>query len=678
MIAMKLVVAEKPIAAKRIASILGKPKSKYSGSIEFFEVNDMIIVPLKGHVVDVDFPKEFNNWQNTRLSSLVDAPIDYRPSLKGIEKALQAHANADELIIATDYDREGESIGKEAIDLVRAKNPKIKIKRAKFSALTPSEVKKAFAELTDFDFNLADAADSRREIDLIWGAVLTRYISLTARKLGKEFLSVGRVQTPALALVVDREKEIQAFKPEDYSSISIDCDKNGEKFTALYEEEKIFDKQKAERISSLRSKHADVKTAEKKKVITKPPAPFNTTEFLRSASSMGFQPNKAMSVAESLYMNGLTSYPRTDNTYYPESLNLRDILKKFEKTEEFGKMAKKILEKKRLTPTHGAKQATDHPPIHPVEPAKKSALSPYEWKIYELIVRRFFATLADDCETETVKVVLDYSGEDFVAKGKTILKNGWRDYYPYLKSEEQYLPELKEKERVKASDPLCEAKQTKPKPRYTPSALLKLMDELNLGTKSTRAEILQKLIDRGYIQGKQNFTPSSIAFAVIDALEKHSEEITKPEMTSDLEKEMDEVEKGDKKKGNVVADSRKMLHKALDKLEKNRAAIGEQLTSASSADYNVGKCPQCGGDLRIIRTKKGTRFIGCSGYRDGCRTSFPLPAKGKITPLNVACKDCALPMIRVQYMKKRPFEMCVNHKCPSKANWGKKPEEKED
>ncbi|MEM0372530.1 MAG: DNA topoisomerase I [archaeon] len=669
---MKLIVAEKPIAAKRIASILGRPKVKNVAGIEAYEVNDFIVIPLKGHIVEVDFPKEFNNWRGTELDSLVDAPVNYTPSLKGIEKALQSFASVDELIIATDYDREGESIGREAIEIIRKKNPDIKVRRAKFSAITPQEVKEAFEKLAPFNYNLADAADSRREIDLIWGAVLTRYISLTARKLGKEFLSVGRVQTPALALVVDREKEIQAFKPEDYWTISVECNKNGEKFTAFYEEEKLFDKKAAERVSSLRSDHADVKKAEKKRAIAKPPTPFNTTEFLRAASSLGFQPNKAMSIAESLYMNGLISYPRTDNTYYPDSINIRSIVKKFENTEEFGKLAKKILEKKRLTPTHGAKKATDHPPIYPVEPAKKTALSSQEWKIYELIVRRFLATLADDCETENLKVILDYSGENFVAKGKTVLKNGWREYYPYLKLEEQRLPQLVEGERVNASEPRCEAKQTKPKPRYTPSALIKLMDDLNLGTKSTRAEILQKLIDRGYIQGKQNFKPSSIAFAVIDTLEKHSEEITKPEMTAEIEKEMDDVEKGAKKKSEVVSDSRKMLHRALEKLQKNRDSIGKQLASASNADYNVGKCPQCGGDLRIIRTKKGTRFIGCSGYAGGCRMSFPLPAKGKITPLNAVCKECSLPMIRVQYAKKRPFEMCVNHKCVSKANWGKK------
>lgn len=845
---MKLIIAEKPIAAKRIASILGDPESRKISSIEVFELGDKVIIPLKGHVRDVDFPKEFNNWQKTDLSDLIDVPVKYSTSLAGIKKALHTYANADELIISTDFDREGESIGKEAIDIIREKNAKIKVKRARFSALTPKEVKTAFENLVDFDYNLADAADSRREIDLIWGAVLTRYVSLTSGKLGRNFLSVGRVQTPALALVVDREKEINAFKPEDFWALSIECEKNKEKFTAVYEDEKIFDEKKAKKVSLVKSKEALVKSIEKKKYISKPPTPFNTTEFMRAASNLGIQPKRAMSIAEKLYMEGFTSYPRTDNTYYPESLDLKEILKKFSETKEFGGLAKKLLAKKKLSPTHGKKKTTDHPPIHPVEPANRKKLQDPEWKIYELIVRRFLGTLADDSESESVKSILNYKGENFVARGRTVLYSGWREFYPYSKSEEQYLPELKEKEVLKSSDIISEKKQTKPKPRYTPAALIKLMDDMNLGTKcltgdtsvklvdkhnafdiklsslfnkskkkkkegnielafnedyncisangretlypsfsfvsrrklepeermyevifsdgvkvkatsdhpfyvfsngcfsykkaenlkkgckivsinhldkvgekaispdvmtkevlasrpikysgfvydlsvnpktpnfalsngvvvhnSTRAEIIQKLMNRGYLQGTKNFTPSSIGFAVVDTLEKYSEDITNPKMTSDLEKEMDEVEKGNISKDKVVVNSRKMLHSVLKKLEKNKESIGEKLKTASFDDYVLGKCPGCGGTLRAIRTKRGTRFVGCSGYKEGCRVSFPLPAKGMLQPLNTACKDCELPMIRIINKGKRPYEMCVNHKCKSKEGWGKKKEEK--
>ncbi len=671
---MKLIIAEKPIAAKRIASILGLSKHRKIGSIDVFELlNGDVVIPLKGHAVDVDFPKELNNWQRTELNDLIDGRIEYKPSLRGIKKALHSFAKtADELVIATDYDREGESIGKEAIEIIKEKNKNIKIKRAKFSSLVPSEVKKAFENLVDFNYNLADAADSRREIDLIWGAVLTRYVSLTSGKLGRNFLSVGRVQTPTLALVVDREKEIRAFKPENYYVLSIECEKNKDKFTAVYKEEKLFDKKKADEIKKLSSKTAEVKKIEERVLHQKPPVPFNTTEFLRAASSIGLQPKRAMSIAEKLYMEGLTSYPRTDNTHYPDELNLRDILKKFEKTKEFGELASKLLKKKKLVPTKGKKKTTDHPPIHPVELANKKKLQPAEWKVYELIVRRFFATLADEAKLKTVKATLDYKGEDFIAKGKTIIERGWKEFYPYSKQEEQFLPKLEQGEKVKASEVKEEKKQTKPKPRYTPSGLIKLMDENNLGTKATRAEILQKLIDRGYVQGKQNFTPSQIAFAVIEALEKYGEDITKPKMTADIEKEMDEVEQGKKTKQEVVNDSRKMLHSVLKKLQENREKVSQDLRQASSDDYIVGKCPSCGGDLRILRSRKTKKqFVGCSNYNKGCSNSYPLPQKAKIVPTGRVCDKCGTPIVRVIRAKMRPFEMCLDMNCPTKDAWKK-------
>ena len=672
---MRLIIAEKPIAAKRIADILGKPKTVVKNNIECHLLDGMVIVPLKGHITNVDFPDTFKDWASTDLNKLTNSGIHYDITNRAIARTLESFAvEADELLIATDYDREGESIGKEAVEIIRGKNPGVKIMRAKFSALTPEDVNEAFAHLSEFSFNLADSADARREIDLIWGAVLTRFISLASRRFGKDFLSVGRVQTPALAIIVNREKEIKAFKPEPFWAVYIICDKEGKKFQANYEEDKIFDKKKAEEIAAIKSSIARVKTIEKKQMEMKPPSPFNTTEFLRAASMLGYQPQMAMSLAERLYMNGFVSYPRTDNTVYPASLSLKATLEKFLHSPEFGDTARLILNQKKIIATKGSKKATDHPPIHPVEVADKSKMNSYEWKLYELIVRRFFATLSPPAQIETVKVSLDYEGKNFIARGKTILNNGWRDYYPYSKSEELILPQFEEKEIVKVDSIKNDQKETKPSPRYTPAALLKMLEELNLGTKSTRAEIIQKLIDRGYIQGKQNFTPSSVAFGVIDSLEQYAPDVTRPDMTSKLEKEMDQIEKGKKTKEQVVNDSRKLLTKIVNKLIKQKEQIGGTLKESLKAANVLGKCPACGENLIVIKMRKGTRFVGCSGYSKGCRTSFPLPAKGNIRPLGTLCPTCNLPEIEVQYFKRRPFKMCINHKCLSKANWGKKDE----
>jgi DNA topoisomerase-1 len=147
-------------------------------------------------------------------------------------------------------------------------------------------------------------------------------------------------------------------------------------------------------------------------------------------------------------------------------------------------------------------------------------------------------------------------------------------------------------------------------------------------------------------------------------------------MTANLESEMEEVEHGNKKKAEVVEDSRKMLLTIIAELKGAEAAVGEKIRKALWARVSVGKCPTCGKDLVIISTNRGTRFVGCSGYKDGCRTAFPLPAKGKITPLDKLCPDCNMPTIEVQYFQKRPFRMCILPTCKSKAGWGKKKEAK--
>ena len=155
--------------------------------------------------------------------------------------------------------------------------------------------------------------------------------------------------------------------------------------------------------------------------------------------------------------------------------------------------------------------------------------------------------------------------------------------------------------------------------------------------------------------------------------EEYDKQITGPEMTAALEQEMDSVENGETKRTEVVDDSRKMLHTVLNKLQTHKTKIAEKLHKALLADQVLGKCPKCGEDLIIIRMPKGTRFVGCKGYRTkGCSESFPLPARGQITNLHKDCPDCGLPMIRIHYYGRRPFDMCVNHKCPSKKDWNHK------
>lgn len=673
---MDLVIAEKNNAARRIASILGKPKEVKKGRVTCYELDDKVVVPLRGHVKNLDFPQKYSNWKGTKLQELANAPIKYNETRRSISNAIKHYAkDSDELHIATDYDREGESIGKEAIEIAQKKNKEIPIKRAKFSSLTEEDVKKAFEDLKEFDWDLAKSADARREIDLLWGAVLTRYLSLTSGRLGKSYLSVGRVQTPTLAEIVDREEERNAFKPKTYWKIWINYTKNNKKYKAFYEKSKVFDKKKAEELKKLKADKAEVKSVRRKKYRRKPPVPFDTTQFLREASKIGFSPSAALSVAESLYQEGIISYPRTDNTRYPKSLDLKKILKELKKVEGLAEHAEKILKKKKLTPTKGKKKTTDHPPIHPVKrPHKK--LNNAQWKVYKLIADRFLATLSEKSVIQTVKAKIDYADQNYKAKGKKVLKPGWEAVYRYRKTKEKPIPPLEKGEELKVSGAGSKEKKTKPRPRYSPSKLIKYMEDKGLGTKSTRPAIIKKLRRRHYISKTKGYKPSEVAFAVIKVLEKYAKEITVPNMTSKLEKEMEQVSQGEKTKEEVVKDSKKMLEEILTKLENKKEDIGDELKKALRKDKYLGKCQKCGEELVKRRNRRGKKFVGCSGYPK-CTNTYPLPQKGKVTATSKTCPECGSPVIKVVRYRGRNYEMCLDPDCKTKEDWGKKSNKKE-
>ncbi|MBI5884931.1 DNA topoisomerase I [archaeon] len=677
---VKLIISEKAIAGKRIAEILSNntEKTELVQGIPLFHFtfndDEYLLIPLKGHIVDVDFPKRLNYWQGVDVRLLAKSEIIYYPTAVALAGLLKKHAvNASEVIIATDADREGEAIGVEALRFIKEGNPKVKIKRAYFSAITPKDMHQAFSALAEVDYNFADSADARREIDLMWGASLTRFLSLVSGRLGKQFLSSGRVQTPTLEIIVSREKERLAFKQEKFFIVSAEFEKGGEKFTAEHKKGRIADRLEAEQIIALKESKGIVSRVAKKEKVLKRPVPFNTTEFLRAASAIGFSASKAMEVAESLYMSGHTSYPRTDNQCFASTIDLKEILLELRKVNEFSAFAEKLLSLNQLNPSRG-KETKDHPPIHPVAFASKDRLGGEKWRIYELICRRFLACLLDDALVEAMMAELMLGREPFIARGQRILKAGWKEAYPYSKLTEVILPDLKKGDEAKLLKLGMEEGLTQPPPHYSQGTLIALMDELNLGTKATRAEIISKLVQRQYVAGLKQMTPNKVAFAVIDCLEKHAPDLVKPSMTALLEKEMDEIAAGKKSKQEVVDESRKLLLEVLELLVKEKNAIGSALRESLKQDSVLGKCPRCGKDLLIRFGRSGKRFVGCSGY-PSCTQTFPLPQKGFITPLDKPCPQCGYPLFGLSGRRFR-LEICLNTDCPSKDEWKQKMKEK--
>ncbi len=666
---MKLVICEKNIAARRIAYILsgGKVKSTHLGQIpvySFTKNNEpWTVIGLKGHIINLDYPSGFNQWTKIPPHELIEVEPCKNVSEKGIASALKTLVkDTPSLIVATDFDREGELIGVEVVNLLRSYNPALnQIKRARYSAITPYEINTAFDNLTEVDYNLSNAGEARQNIDLVWGAVLTRFISLTSRRLGRDFLSIGRVQSPTLALLVEREKEIKIFIPKPYWVLLAQLKKD-KPIDTTHEHGVFREEQPAQELYEKIKDSKEALVKEVKKIIAHelPPAPFNTTTFIQAASYLGFSAAKAMSIAEELYMMGLTSYPRTDNTVYPPSLNINGILQKLSEAH-FSKEVKEIQTNGRDYPTRGKQQTTDHPPIHPVDaPSKK--LGADQEKIYELICRRFFATLSKDAISETTDVWFDISGEKFITSGYRLVEANWKHLYPYFKDKKKQLPELIEGEMLEIVKITIKKDSTKPPQRYTQGALIAKMEQLSLGTKSTRHEIISKLYGRKYVIGGTP-TPTSTAIAVVDALINC--DVIKPKMTAELEADMTDIAEGKKTLEETVRESRLMLTKVMEELEPEKEKIKENINNAVKAQNTIGPCPKCGKSLLVRVSKKGKRFVGCSGYPD-CKNTYSLPQQGGLTMTTKLCDACNTPVVQVKMKERRAWDLCINSDCPKK------------
>ena len=663
----KLIITEKANAARRISTILsdGKSKSSTSGGVTVisFEAggDDYDVVSLRGHIIELDYPKEYNDWGGTSPVDLVYAPQVKTVRVKSILNMIKDLASkADEIIIATDYDREGELIGMETVREAGADLEKVR--RAKFSALTKGEVENAFANLADPDKKLADAAEARQIIDLAWGAVLTRLISLSSGQVGKNFMSVGRVQSPTLKLLVDRHEEIESFVPKPFWEI---VGKFGIlAFKGSHESNPFWDKDEAEAILSVVTdyKEGTVKSFEVTQKEEYRPAPFDTTQMQVEANKIGIPPTTAMKLAEDLYTGGYISYPRTENTEYPKTLNLRSVLEKL-KDGDFKSEAEEILSQEKIIPSKGKRRTTDHPPIYPTAGATADKMKGDKWKLYELIVRRFLATVAPNAESEITKCVIDVGGENFNAEGYVLKKKGWKKYYgKYIKSNDSKLPALKVGDTVDIRSMSVVESETKPPYRYNQGSLIQEMDRLQLGTKSTRHDIIGKLYSRNYVQGNYMIpTPSGIALT--KALENHGGGITEPDMTAKLESDMLKIMDGERTLDSVVTESQDMLHDVAVKISEDSEEIGTEIKAALRSQQHIGICPSCGNNMTIKRSKNGN-FIGCDGYPE-CKRAYPVPRGALIQTVDSVCPVCGLPQLRIIRKGNPPSLQCIDPKCPS-------------
>jgi len=717
---MRLIVTEKNNSAKKISEILsgGAAKADAVYKVPFYTWSDSdgdhMAIGLKGHVMSPAFTEGYSNWQQTDLHELIDADIVKEPTDKNVVKAIRKVAkDADEVVIATDYDREGELIGLEALEAMIEANPKLvgangsesdgdalatqpRIKRARYSALTKQEIERAFGSLDDLSYDLAYAGAARQDIDLIWGATLTRAVSLATRRFGSNFLSVGRVQSPTLGLIVERELERRAHVPKPFWEVFARFQHPDGAFEAHHATDKFWEKAQAEAALAGTKTPGLVKEVSSRRNSRRPPTPYNTTAFTTDASSrLGITPSRAMRLAEDLYMDGFISYPRTDNTVYPPSLNSRELVQSFVRIPEFDAAAP-LLDGD-LTPTRGKKETTDHPPIYPTQGLHPNALDGPKARVYELVVRRFLATFSSPMITESTRADIEAQGaegerssaeggrEAYFVRGSVVVDPGYAAIYTYARSADEEIPKLEQGQKLDLDgDPWMVDKETQPPARISQGRLVELMEERGLGTKATRADIIQKLYDRGYVYGNPP-EPSETGIAMYKAFNSYVPRMATPEMTAELEEDMDQIAAGKTSKDEVLRISREMLHSTTTDLEGKREDFAKQIWTGMDEDKFLGPCKVCEeagrkhedgspNRLRIIELKGGKRMYGCEGWDrdnpespDSCPVSGPLPGRGyDLWRLEERCSICGeMPRLTVKGFRGRPWKLCLNDECPS-------------
>src|SRR5919204_5066391 len=736
---MRLIVTEKNNSAKKIAEILsgGTAKEGASYKTPYYEWSDesgdQMTIGLKGHVLNPAFPESYNNWQETNPRDLIDAELIKEPTDKNVVRALKKVAkDADDIVIATDFDREGELIGLEALQEVLDSNPELAtletnggsggatgsaVKRARYSALTKDEIERAFNELDELSYSLANAGAARQDMDLIWGATLTRAVSMATRRFGSNFLSVGRVQSPTLGLIVQRELERRAHEPVPFWEVTASFAHPDGNFTAEHTTDRFWDEAEAKAAVANSKTPGTVKEITAKKNTRKPPTPLNTTAFTTDASSrLGITPSRAMRIAEDLYMDGYISYPRTDNTVYPKSLDTKELVKQLVGIEDF-KAADFLLDGRSLEATRGKKETTDHPPIYPtqaVNPKRLEARSEAHRRVYELVARRFLATFSPPMVSESTRANIETakgsadaeSGETYFVRGSVVLDPGFAAIYTYARSADTEIPKLEEGQELDLEGVEMEGKETPPPPRISQGKLIEMMEERGLGTKATRADIIQKLYDRGYVFGNPP-EPSETGIAMSKAFEHYVPRMATPDMTAEMEAEMDQIAAGAMTKEQVLADSRDMLRSAFDEMgddvktedeDAKWRKFAREVWAGMDQDRVLGPCKVCEeagrkqpdgspNMLRIIKARKsGKRFVGCSGWDgdnpdspDSCDQTFPVPQRVRgLYKLEETCSVCErTPRLMVAPFRGRPWKLCLNDECPSMAEMKRRRAERE-
>jgi len=688
----ELIICEKPSAAMKIANALadGKAVKKSDKGVSYYELShkkkDIVVASAVGHLFSVaeknkgkgfTYPVYNIEWKpSSEVNSSSSFSKKYVNMLKKLSK------NANEFTVATDYDIEGEVIGLNIIKYICKQKD---ANRMKYSTLTKDELVNSYEhKQPTLDWGQARAGETRHFLDWIYGINLSRALTGAVKSAGQfKIMSIGRVQGPALKMIVDKEKEIFAFVPVPYWQVEAKLKKNDEDFIAMHKQNKFDNKEDAKLASdnAKKAKEADIKDVSKKDGKQQPPFPFDLGTLQKeSYRCFKIKPKDTLAIAQTLYTAGFISYPRTSSQKLPSKLDFKKIFDLLLKQKNYSLLVNDLLgsNKKIPKPNEGKKDDPAHPAIHPTG-YSPSGLSDRELKVYDLVVKRFLATFSEPSIRETITASFSLNNEPFIAKGSRTKVDGWHKYYsPYVSLKEEVLPAMNKDEKAVVKKVSLLSKETQPPKRYTQSSIITELEKRKLGTKATRADIVDNLFKRNYVRGSKSIEANALGIKTVEALEKRAPEIVDEKLTSHIEDEMEDIRNNKIEGSAVLEEVKEKLNSTLSKFKAKEKEIGRDLINADRAEQDerstLGECPRCKeedreGQLKVLYSPKTKKyFIGCSNYPD-CDLVLPLPQKVHITPTEDKCEQCGYPMIEIQGKgKKGPQKLCVNPKCPSKSN----------
>ena len=540
----------------------------------------------------------------------------------------------------------------------------------KFSTLTEKELRSAFQKLDPKpELPMVDAGKCRHELDWLYGVNLSRLLTESALKQRRGYatLSTGRVQGPTLGFVVEREEEISCFVPVPFWTIDAAIVHEGKSYDLEYEKDKVASQTEAKLVcDECREALLEVRGIESRDIQHYSPYPFDLSTLQSEAyRHFGFSPARTLTFAEKLYLDALISYPRTSSQKLPPDIGYAEILRGIGSRTEYRSLVAKLMTRGDLRPSNGPKDDPAHPAIFPTGESPKGPLSGGEAKLYDLISRRFMATFADSSLKTSSRILLNHKTHRFFLSGSRVVKLGWIEFYrPYVFDESRSLPDLKIGDRPKVENIKAVEKFTQPPHRYNPSSLLKKMEDANIGTKATRAGIIDLLYTRGYVRGER-IKASELANKVIDVLSLYCPLIIDRSFTANLEILMQEIQNGTSSRRLVLVEAVEHLRTIMHSLAEKEEEVGSQLSEAIPAQRVAdvtfdSPCPKCGLKLGVVRSRgTGKRFVGCKGkWQTGCDFTLPLPQFGNLTLLSRRCNVCGFQMIQARSKGRRPLVSC--------------------